>query len=108
MYGYKCMYKGGLYVTKDGENYSYGFKAPEAKEWLLFLNRLYREGYIYTDASVQSYDQFSRQMNRCNVFSFIGNYYAVYETNKTLGANKSPESYIPQKVMAEGVDRVYQ
>lgn len=108
MYGYKCMYKGGLYVTKDGQNYSYGFKTPEAKEWLLFLNRLYREGYIYTDASVQSYDQFSRQMNRCNVFSFIGNYYAVYETNKTLGANKSPESYIPQKVMAEGVDRVYQ
>lgn len=108
MYGYKCMYKGGLYVTKDGENYSYGFKAPEAKEWLLFLNRLYREGYIYTDASVQSYDQFSRQMNRCNVFSFIGNYYAVYEANKTLAANKSEVSYIPQKVMAEGVDRVYQ
>ena len=46
MYGYKCMYKGGLYVTKDGENYSYGFKTPEAKEWLMFLNRLYREGYI--------------------------------------------------------------
>lgn len=108
MYGYKCMYKGGLYVTKDGENYSYGFKTPEAKEWLLFLNRLYREGYIYTDASVQSYDQFSRQMNRCNVFSFIGNYYAVYEANKTLAANKSEVSYIPQKVMAEGVTRVYQ
>ena len=108
MHGYKCMYKGGLYVTKDGQNYSYGMKTPEAKDWLLFLNRLYREGYIYTDAPVQAYDQFSRQMNRCNVFSFIGNYYAVYETNKTLAANKSPESFIPQKVMAEGVDRVYQ
>ncbi len=108
MQGYKCMYKGGLYVTKDGENYSYGFKTAEAKDWLLYLNRLYREGYIYSDASVQSYDQFSRQMNRCNVFSFIGNYYAVYEANKTLAANKSPVSYIPQKVMAEGVERVYQ
>ena len=108
MHGYKCMYKGGLYVTKDGENYHYGFKTPEAKDWLLFLNRLYREGYIYTDASVQSYDQFSRQMNRCNVFSFIGNYYAVYEANKTLAANKSENSYIPQKVMAEGVTQVYQ
>ena len=108
MYGYKCMYKGGLYVTKDGENYSYGFKTPEAKEWLMFLNRLYREGYIYTDASVQSYDQFSRQMNRCKVFSFIGNYYAVYETNKTLAANNITSCYIPQKVMADGVDRVYQ
>ena len=108
MYGYKCMYKGGLYVTKDGENYSYGIKTPEAKEWLLFLNRLYREGYIYTDASVQSYDQFSRQMNRCNVFSFIGNYYAIYETNKTLAANKSVDCYIPQKVMADGVEQVYQ
>ncbi len=108
MEGYKCMYKGGLYVTKDGENYSYGFKTPEAKEWLLFLNKLYREGYIYTDASVQSYDQFSRQMNRCRVFSFIGNYYAVYEANKTLAANKSEVSYIPQKVMGEGVTQVYQ
>ena len=108
MYGYKCMYKGGLYVTKDGENYSYGFKTPEAKEWLMFLNRLYREGYIYTDASVQSYDQFSRQMNRCKVFSFIGNYYAVYETNKTLAANNITSCDIPQKVMADGVDRVYQ
>ncbi len=108
MNGYKCMYKGGLYVTKDGENYSYGFKTPEAKEWLLYLNRLYREGYIYTDASVQSYDQLSRQLNRSNVFSFIGNYYAMYEANKTLAANKSPNSYIPQKVMAEGVTQVYQ
>ncbi|MBQ8238537.1 MAG: extracellular solute-binding protein [Oscillospiraceae bacterium] len=108
MYGYKCMYKGGLYVTKDGENYSYGFKTPEAKEWLMFLNRLYREGYIYTDASVQSYDQFSRQMNRCNVFSFIGNYYAIYETNKTLAANNITDCYIPQKVMADGVEQVYQ
>lgn len=108
MYGYKCLYKGGLYVTKDGENYSYGFKTPEAKEWLLYLNRLYREGYIYTDASVQSYDQFIRQMNRCSVFSFIGNYYAVYEANKTLSANNSDNSYIPQKVMADGVERVYQ
>ena len=108
IYGYKCLYKGGLYVTKDGENYSYGFKTEEAKQWLLYLNRLYREGYIYTDASVQSYDQFIRQMNRCNVFSFIGNYYAVYEANKTLAANKSANSYIPQKVMAEGVERVYQ
>ncbi len=108
MYGYKCMYKGGLYVTKDGENYSYGFKTPEAKEWLLYLNELYREGYIYTDASVQSYDQLTRQLNRCNVFSFIGNYYAMYEANKALGANKSPNSYIPQKVMMDGVEQVYQ
>lgn len=108
MYGYKCMYKGGLYVTKDGENYSYGIKTPEAKEWLMFLNELYREGYIYTDASVQSYDQFSRQMNRCNVFSFIGNYYAIYETNKTLAANNITDCYIPQKVMADGVEQVYQ
>lgn len=108
MYGYKCMYKGGLYVTKDGENYSYGFKTPEAKQWLLYLNRLYREGYIYTDASVQDYDKFSRQLNREQAFSFIGNYYAVYEANKVLAIAKSPTSYIPQKVMADGVDRVYQ
>ncbi len=108
MYGYKCMYKGGLYVTKDGENYSYGFKTEEAKEWLLFLNKLYREGYIYTDASVQSYDQLTRQLNRANVFSFIGNYYAMYEANKVLAANKSEVSYIPQKVMMEGVEQVYQ
>lgn len=108
MQGYKCNYKGGLYVTKDGENYSYGFKTEEAKEWLLYLNELYREGYIYTDASVQSYDQFIRQMNRCNVFSFIGNYYAVYEANKTLAANKSENSYIPLNIKAEGVEQVYQ
>lgn len=108
MYGYKCMYKGGLYVTKDGQNYSYGFKAPEAKEWLMYLNRLYREGYIYTDASVQDYDKFSRQLNREQAFSFIGNYYAVYEANKVLAVAKSQTSYIPQKVMADGVDRVYQ
>lgn len=108
MHGYKCMYKGGLYVTKDGENYSYGMKTPEAKEWLLYLNRLYREGYIYTDASVQDYDKFSRQLNREQVFSFIGNYYAIYEANKVLKIAKSETSYIPQKVMADGVDRVYQ
>ena len=106
MYGYKCVYKGGLYVTKDGENYSYGFKAPEAKEWLLYLNELYREGYIYTDASVQDYDKFIRQMNREQVFSFIGNYYAVYESNKALA--KKGSSFIPQKVHAPGVDTVYQ
>ena len=108
MYGYKCMYKGGLYVTKDGENYSYGFKTPEAKEWLMYLNRLYREGYIYTDASVQDYDKFSRQLNREQTFSFIGNYYAVYEANKVLAVAKSQTSYIPQKVMADGVEQVYQ
>lgn len=108
MQGYKCNYKGGLYVTKDGENYEYGFKTEAAKEWLLYLNELYREGYIYTDASVQSYDQFIRQMNRCNVFSFIGNYFAVYEANKTLAANKSPNSYIPLNIKADGVTQVYQ
>ncbi|MBP3702008.1 MAG: extracellular solute-binding protein [Lachnospiraceae bacterium] len=108
MYGYKCMYKGGLYVTKDGENYSYGLKTGEAEEWLLFLNRLYREGYIYEEASIQSYDQFIRQMNKAKVFSFIGNYYAVYEANKNMAGNKMSQSYIPQKIMAEGVDQVYQ
>lgn len=108
MHGYKCMYKGGLYVTKDGEHYTYGLKAEDALDWLLYLNRLYRQGYIYQEASVQSYDQFIRQMNRCNVFSFVGNYFAVYEANKTLSANKSPNSYIPLKIMADGVDRVYQ
>lgn len=108
MQGYKCNYKGGLYVTKDGVNYEYGFKTEAAKEWLLYLNQLYREGYIYTDASVQSYDQFIRQMNRCSVFSFIGNYFAVYEANKNLAGNKSPNSYIPLKIMGEGVEQVYQ
>ena len=108
MYGYKCVYKGGLYVTKDGENYFYGFKAPEAKDWLLYLNELYREGYIYTDASVQSYDSFIKQMNREQAFSFIGNYYAVYEANKTLASKGSATSYIPQKVHADGVETVYQ
>lgn len=108
MYGYKCLYKGGLYVTKDGENYTYGFKVPEAEQWLTYLNRLYREGYIYSEASVQTYDQFIRQMNRCNVFSFIGNYYTIYETNKTLAANNDENSYIPQKIMADGVEQVYQ
>lgn len=108
MQGYKCNYKGGLYVTKDGKNYEYGFKTEAAKEWLLYLNQLYREGYIYTDASVQSYDQFIRQMNRSNVFSFIGNYFAVYESNKTLAANKSPNSYIPLNIKGEGVTQVYQ
>lgn len=108
MHGYKCLYKGGLYVTKDGENYAYGFKTPEAEAWLTYLNRLYREGYIYSEASVQTYDQFIRQMNRCNVFSFIGNYYTIYETNKTLAANNDENSYIPQKIMADGVEQVYQ
>lgn len=108
MYGYKCNYKGGLYVTDDGENYTYGLKAEKAEEWLMYLNRLYREGYIYTDASVQSYDQFIRQMNKCKVFSFIGNYYAVYESNKNLLANGSSVSYIPLCVKADGVEQVYQ
>lgn len=110
MYGYKCNYKGGLYVTKDGENYTYGLKTPEAKEWLLFLNELYREGYIFEDAPVQTYDQFIRQLNKARVFSFIGNYFAIYEANKALGANEKTNEiiYIPQQIKAEGVDRVYQ
>lgn len=108
MYGYKCVYKGGLYVTKDGENYTYGLKAEDTLDWLLFLNQLYREGYVYTDAPVQSSDQLIRQMNKTQVFSFIGNYYAVYEANKALAANKSESSYIPLKLQAEGVDQIYQ
>ena len=110
MFGYKCNYKGGLYVTKDGENYTYGLKAEEAKPWLLYLNQLYREGYIYEDAPVQSYDQFIRQMNKAKIFSFIGNYYPIYEANKALGSNDktSTISYIPQQIKAEGVDQVYQ
>jgi putative aldouronate transport system substrate-binding protein len=47
-------------------------------------------------------------MNRCNVFSFVGNYFAVYESNKTLAANKSPNSYIPLNIKAPGVTQVYQ
>lgn len=110
MYGYRCNYKGGLYVTKDGENYSYGLKAEDALDWLLFLNELYREGYIYEDATVQSYDQFIRQMNKAKIFSFIGNYFTIYETNKSLGANgKTAEiSYIPQQIRMEGADRIWQ
>ena len=108
MYGYKCLYKGGLYVTDDGENYTYGLKAEKALDWLLFLNQLYREGYIYEDASIQAYDQFIRQMNKAKVFSFIGNYYAVYEANKNLAGNNMEQSYIPQKIMADGVEQVYQ
>ena len=108
MYGYKCLYKGGLYVTDDGENYTYGLKAEKALDWLLFLNQLYREGYIYEDASIQAYDQFIRQMNKAKVFSFIGNYYAVYEANKNLAGNNMSQSYIPQKIMADGVEQVYQ
>lgn len=110
MYGYKCNYKGGLYVTKDGENYTYGLKAKDSLEWLLFLNQLYREGYIYEDATVQTYDQFIRQMNKANVFSFIGNFYAIYEVNKALKANDKTSDimYIPQQIKAEGVEQVYQ
>lgn len=108
MFGYKCMYKGGLYVTLDGEHYTYGLKAEHALEWLLFLNELYREGYIYEDAPVQTYDQFIRHMNKAKVFSFVGNYYAVYEANKNMLGNGMDTSYIPQKVHADGVDQVYQ
>ena len=108
MYGYKCLYKGGLYVTDDGENYTYGLKAEKALDWLLFLNELYREGYIYEDASIQAYDQFIRQMNKAKVFSFIGNYYAAYEANKNMQGNNMSESYIPVKIMADGVEQVYQ
>lgn len=110
MNGYKCNYKGGLYVTKDGEKYTYGLKAKEALPWLIYLNQLYREGYIFEDATIQSYDQFIRQMNKAKVFSFIGNYYAVYEANKALGSNEKTNSisYIPQQIKAEGVDKVYQ
>ncbi len=108
MYGYKCLYKGGLYVTDDGENYTYGLKAEKALDWLLFLNQLYREGYIFEEASIQAYDQFIRQMNKAKVFSFIGNYYAVYEANKNMAGNGMTQSYIPQKIMADGVDQVYQ
>ncbi|MGF7146171.1 putative aldouronate transport system substrate-binding protein [Anaerotaenia torta] len=110
MYGYKCNYKGGLYVTKDGENYTYGLKAEDSLEWLLYLNELYREGYIFEDATVQSYDQFVRQMNKARIFSFIGNYYPIYEVNKALGANEKTNkiSYIPQQLRAEGVKQIYQ
>lgn len=108
MYGYKCIYKGGLYVTNDGEHYTYGLKAEKTLDWLLFLNQLYREGYIWEDAPVASYDQYIRQMNKAKVFSFIGNYYAVYEANKNLLGNGSSVSYIPQKMHADGVERVYQ
>ncbi|TAH74924.1 MAG: hypothetical protein EWM47_01215 [Anaerolineaceae bacterium] len=110
MYGYKCNYKGGLYVTKDGTNYTYGLKAEDSLEWLLFMNKLYREGYIYEDATVQSYDQFIRQMNKAKVFSFVGNFYPIYEVNKALKANEKTSEiiYIPQQMKAEGVDKVYQ
>lgn len=109
-YGYKCMYKGGLYVTDDGENYTYGLKAAKAKEFLLFMNKLYREGYIDPDGPIQSYDQFIRKMNKARVFAFVGNYYAIYEANKNLLTNKTLNhvSYIPQKVVADGVSQVYQ
>lgn len=110
MYGYRCNYKGGLYVTKDGENYTYGLKAEDALDWLLFLNELYREGYIYEDATIQSYDQYIRQMNKAKIFSFIGNYYSIYEANKALGANAKTEtiSYIPLQLKMDGVSQIYQ
>ena len=108
MYGYKCIYRGGLYVTKDGENYTYGLKAEDTLDWFLFLNELYREGYIWEDAPVASYDQFIRKMNKAQVFSFIGNYYAVSQANKALLANDSPISYIPQQMKADGVEQIYQ
>ena len=108
MYGYKCIYRGGLYVTKDGENYTYGLKAEDALDWLLVMNELYREGYIWEDAPYASTDSFLRQMNRTNVFSFVGNYYAVSESNKALLANGSSVSYIPQQMKAPGVDHVWQ
>lgn len=108
MYGYKCIYRGGLYVTKDGENYTYGLKAEDTLDWFLFLNELYREGYIWEDAPVATYDQFIRKMNKEQVFSFIGNYYAVSQANKTLLANGSSVSYIPQQMKADGVEQIYQ
>lgn len=108
MYGYKCIYRGGLYVTKDGENYTYGLKAENALDWLLFMNELYREGYIWEDAPVATYDQFIRKMNKAQVFSFIGNYYAVSQSNKALLANGSSVSYIPQQMKADGVEQVWQ
>lgn len=108
MYGYKCIYRGGLYVTKDGENYTYGLKAEDALDWLLFMNELYREGYIWEDAPVATYDQFIRKMNKAQVFSFVGNYYAVSQANKALLTNGSPISYIPQQMRADGVEQIYQ
>lgn len=108
MYGYKCIYRGGLYVTKDGENYSYGLKAENALDWLMFVNQLYREGYVWEDAPVATYDQFIRKMNKAQVFSFIGNYYAVSQSNKTLLANGSSVSYIPQQMKADGVEQIWQ
>ena len=109
-YGYKCMYKGGLYVTLDGENYTYGLKAAKAKEFLLFMNKLFRDGYIDPEGPVQSTDQFIRKMNKAKVFAFVGNYYNIYEANKNLATSKTQNhiSYIPQKVVADGVSQVYQ
>ncbi len=110
MYGYKCNYRGGLFVTLDGENYTYGLKAEHALPWLLFMNELYREGYIYEDAPVQTSDQFIRQLNKAKVFSFIGNYYYIYEANKALLNNEKTSHiiYIPQQLRADGVDHVWQ
>ncbi|HBM81569.1 MAG TPA: hypothetical protein DD426_12170 [Clostridiaceae bacterium] len=113
MYGYKVLsygIYGGIYATKDGKNYQYTFKLPEMLNFFKFLNKLYREGLMDEEGPIQNDDQFQQKMNGGKVFSMIGNWDSIYTANSTLLSNAATkdEIFIPQKLMAPGVDKVWQ
>ncbi|MCM8901465.1 extracellular solute-binding protein [Caldicoprobacter algeriensis] len=113
MYGYKVLSHGiygGVYATKDGQNYMYVFKAPELLEFFKFLNKLYREGLMDPEGPIQTHDQFQQKMNSGKVFSMIGNWDVIYTANDSLLRDESTKDkiYIPQKLMAPGVTQHWQ
>jgi len=113
MYGYKVLshgIAGGVYATKDDENYQYTFKIPELLDFFKFLNRAYKEGLMDPEGPIQTNEQFQEKLNSGKIFSMIGNWDVIYSANETMLADDSTKDkiYIPQKLLAPGVEQHWQ
>ena len=112
MYGYKVQTIGGAdyganFITKDDKSYQSLVRMPEALECLKFLNKLYKEGLMDPEGPIQNKDAFVEKLSSGRVFSHLGWFEKIYETNDSLyeSDDLSDHAFIPARIMMPGVQK---
>jgi len=102
LYGYRQATYGGDYmVYKEGEDYVPTITVPEVKDYILFLNRCYREGLMDPEAPLMSDDDAIMRHSNGDYLSHLGGSWVIAKANTTLLNTESTKNmmYCPVAIV---------
>lgn len=86
--------------TDEDPTYRIGFLEDTVRDYLLWLNRAYREGLMDPEGPIQTEDQAQTKYNNAHIFAKVGSWNLVHTANSAFPdiPDLSDMTYIPMKV----------